>query len=56
MLGERTREEIKLALGSAFPRPTSRTPRSAPRTWSAACPDDPDQRAEIRHAIEEPIT
>src|SRR5881409_1016527 len=28
MLGERTAEEIKMAIGSAFPAPTSRTPRS----------------------------
>jgi rod shape-determining protein MreB len=39
MLGERTAEEIKMAIGSAFPDgPTSRTPRSAAATWSAACP------------------
>ena len=38
MLGERTAEEIKMALGSALPvRRTSRTPRSAAGTWSAAC-------------------
>jgi rod shape-determining protein MreB len=37
MLGERTAEEIKMAIGSAFPMPTSRTPRSAAATWSPAC-------------------
>jgi actin-like ATPase involved in cell morphogenesis len=37
MLGERTAEDIKIAVGSAFPRPTSRTPRSAGATWSPAC-------------------
>ena len=37
MLGERTAEEIKMAIGSACPSPRSRTPRSAAATWSAAC-------------------
>ena len=38
MLGERTAEEIKMAIGSAFPMPrTSRTPRSAAATWSPGC-------------------
>jgi len=37
MLGERTAEEIKMAIGSAFPPPTSRTRRSGAGIWSAAC-------------------
>ena len=37
LLGERTAEEIKIATGSAYPSPMSRTPRSAAATWSAAC-------------------
>ena len=37
MLGERTAEEIKMAVGSACPSPRSRTSRSAAATWSAAC-------------------
>ena len=37
MLGERTAEEIKMAIGSAFPAPTSRTPRSAAATSSPVC-------------------
>ena len=37
MLGERTAEEIKMAVGSACRCPVNRTPRSAAATWSAAC-------------------
>ena len=38
MLGERTAEEIKMAVGVGLPdRRTSRTPRSAAATWSPAC-------------------
>ena len=37
MLGERTAEEIKMTLGSAFPLPRSARPRSAGATWSPAC-------------------
>src|ERR1700743_1644000 len=39
MLGERTAEEMKVALGSALPQPRgSRTPRSAAGTWPPPCP------------------
>ena len=37
MLGERTAEEIKMAIGSASRPQKSRTSRSAAVTWSAAC-------------------
>ena len=37
MLGERTAEEIKMAIGSAYPSPEEPHPRSAAATWSAAC-------------------
>ena len=38
MLGERTAEEIKMTLGSAFPLPRrAARPRSAAATWSPAC-------------------
>jgi len=38
MLGERTAEDIKIAIGSAFPLARSPRPRSADATWSPACP------------------
>ena len=57
MLGERTSEEIKMALGSAYPWRTNRTPRSAGATWSAGCPRPiVISAAEVRHAIEEPVS
>jgi Actin-like ATPase involved in cell morphogenesis len=37
-LGERTAEEIKIALGSRGPSKRSCTPRSGGGTWSPACP------------------
>ena len=37
MLGERTAEEIKIAIGSAFPMPEETRPRSAAATWSPGC-------------------
>ncbi len=38
MLGERTAEEVKMTLGSAFPSTErARPPRSAAATWSAGC-------------------
>jgi rod shape-determining protein MreB and related proteins len=56
MLGERTAEEIKMAIGSAFPLPTSPTPRSAVATSSPGCRRRSSCRAEeIRKAIEEPV-
>jgi hypothetical protein len=37
MLGERTAEEIKIEIGSAFPLKEECRPRSAAATWSPAC-------------------
>ena len=37
MLGERTAEEVKMTLGSAFPAPRIPRPRSGAATWSPAC-------------------
>ena len=56
MLGERTAEEIKMAIGSAFPFPTSRTRRSGVATSSRACPRrswSPPRRS--GSATEEPV-
>ena len=57
MLGERTAEEVKMTLGSAFPTATrSPRPRSAAATWSAGCPRTVVvSSAEVRKALEEPL-
>ena len=55
-LGERTSEEIKIALGSAYPLEKSCTRRSAAATSSPDCRRRSSCRPqEIREAIEEPV-
>ncbi|GAA3420441.1 hypothetical protein GCM10018952_63610 [Streptosporangium vulgare] len=56
MLGERTAEEIKMAIAPRACSPRRVTPRSGAVTWSAACPRRSWwSAAEIRKAIEEPL-
>jgi rod shape-determining protein MreB and related proteins len=51
-LGERTAEEVKIALGSAWPLEEELTPRSAAATWSPACrrPSSPPPRRSARRS------
>ncbi len=59
LLGERTAEEIKIAIGSAFPCRTSRRPRSAGATSSAGCPrrwSSPPRRSAARSTSRSPTS
>jgi rod shape-determining protein MreB len=55
-LGERTAEEIKIALGSAFPSPEPRTTEAKGRDLVSGLPRSIELDAElVRAAIEEPV-
>ena len=55
-LGERTAEEVKMTLGSAWETEEMPTPRSAVGIWSPVFPRPSSPRAsEVREALAEPV-